>query len=345
MQKTILKYDELLKEKKQIELKLNEYIRNYNINLELLEKSSDGKKFIEAILDEYISRLNEFNGIELNSLIDSSEYSKNNEKFKSLLLFATQATVLSEKVELIKKLDKKNDSLVQTTNNYINMLSFASHELRSPLVSILGFAELLSDNILGEINEEQQEAVGIIIKISKNLMNMVKNYLDLAEIESGKLKLTNGIIEIKSEIIDIVVFEMKEQFSKKNMKALPDNFENISLVLDKDLISVVFTNLFTNAIKYGKEGTDIIYSVIKQEDDYLFTVKNEGIGVKSDKLISIFKKFTRIPELYHRDTLKGAGLGLFIAEDIIERHGGKIWVESQYGEWFKVFFTIPVNLK
>jgi len=348
-----------LEEKEKLHVQLNEFARNYNVSLELLEKTSDDKELMEAILDEYLVRLNEFEGTDLKTLHVDKSITEKEEKFKSLVMFATQAAKLHEKAKLYKKLDEKNhelkslneqldqknNQLASLNEHYLNMLSFASHELRSPLISILGYAELLSDHILGEINAEQSDATDIIIKVSKNLLEMIKNYLDLTKIETGqlRLKINRQFSDVQTAVIEPVLFEMREQFSKKQMKAIPQKIEKVTINIDNDLIRTVFTNLFTNAVKYGRHGTEIFYSISRDSDNCLFTIKNYGVGVKSEKVKSIFNKFTQAAESQQIDSPKGTGLGLFIAKTIVEEHGGTIWAESEYGEWFKTSFTIPLT--
>ena len=344
---------DLSEKKEKIELQLKELSRNYSIRLELIEKTNNQQELVEVILNEYISRLNEIPGVDLKDLSQQKDINYKKEKLKSLIMFATQAVVLKEKAELYKKLEDKNqeltfknDELKTKNEHYLNMLSFVSHELRNPLISILGYAQLLDDKILGELNNEQHEAINVIIRSSKNLIDMIKNYLDLVKIETGqmKIKIKEGIVNILEHVIKTAIFEMNDQFVQKQMKVIPLQILDSKLRVDKELMKIVFINLFSNAIKYGRQGTEIGYSMNEEKEDYLFSIKNMGIGVKEEKLTAIFNKFTQIHEVKQPDLQRGTGLGLFIAKTIVEEHGGKIWAESKYNEWFQVYFTIPKKL-
>jgi signal transduction histidine kinase len=348
-------------ETRQLEFQIREFSRNYSIGLELVSKISDPKELLDTILNEYVLRLDELKGVDLNQLENSEHLVEEKEKFRSLIMFATQAAALHEKVQLYEKLDEtnqelrsvndqldsKNKQLAALNEHYLNMLSFASHELRSPLISILGYAELLSDQMMGEINSEQNEAIEIIIKVSKNLIDMIKNYLDLTRIETGQLALRKKRerVEIRSEIIDPVLFEMSEQFNKREMTVPSTTVDPLYMDIDRDLMRIVFINLFSNAVKYGEKGSIIRYAIDDFENHFRFSIANRGIGVKPEKIHIIFDKFTQAPESQQIDTPKGTGLGLFISQKIIEEHGGRIWAESTFGEDFTAFFTIPKHIE
>ncbi len=342
---------------KLLEIQLKEFSRNYLANLELLEKSSDEKELLDKIFDEYIERLDELKGLDLHKLQNGAGLEEEREKFKSLIMYATQAAIVHDKARLYQKLDKANRELREVNNeldkknrqlnalneHYLNMLSFASHELRSPLISILGYAELMADRILGELSNDQEEAVEIIIKVSKNLIDMIRNYLDLTRIETGELKLKQQRQEadIETDIIKPVLFEMSEQFNKKKMTVRPASVEPVRLDVDQDLMRIVFSNVFSNAVKYGREGTEITYCMHARGDGYLFSVTNQGVGVRPEKVDYIFDKFTQAMESQQIDMPKGTGLGLFISRNIVKEHGGRMWAESEYGKWFTVYFSLP----
>jgi signal transduction histidine kinase len=341
-----------------IYLQFQELNRNYNVNLELLEKSTNHQELLTAILDEYLRRLEELPGIDINAVLRQDKVDCNKEKINSLVMFATQATLLKEKAELYKKLDEKNDKLEQINleldqknkqlsalnEHYLNMLSFVSHELRSPLISILGYSELLRDNILGELNKDQKDAVNVIVKVAKNLIDMVKNYLDLSKIETGQMQLTmkSESTNLLEEIIQPVLQTMREQFVKKNMRIIKDLTLDIHINVDKELMKIVLTNIFTNAVNYGQDGTDIICTGCCTDDRFICDIQNFGTGVKAENLNFIFDKFTQVHEIQPKDFRRSSGLGLYISKKIITEHGGKIWAESRHGEWFKVKFDLPI---
>jgi len=341
-------------QKNTVQLKINELIRNYDVGLDLIEKTTNKQDFLETFLDQYIERLNEMPGADIQKICEQRKIDEKKEKLKSLIMFATQAVVLLEKAELYKRLEEKNDELKTKNkqldlknNHYLNMISFVSHELRNPLISILGFAELLNDRILGEINEDQYDAIKVIVRVTKDLLSMINNYLDLSKIETGQLQvnLKKEPVNIIQDVIKPVMSELENQSVKKDMEILILHNSNIPVVVDKELMKIVFKNLFSNAIKYGYSGSSITCSILSEDNKYLFSVKNLGKGVRAKQLSSIFNKFYQLHDIYQPEMNRGTGLGLFIVKTIIEEHNGKVWAESSYNEWFQVNFNIPQRIK
>lgn len=346
--------DQLLK------TRLQELCRLYNVSLDLIERTTTRDELIDRILDEYIFRFEEIPGTDLvEEKQPAGKYEK--EKIRSLVMFATQAVGLKEQADVHERLRHSNEELQRVTQelrqanqrletlnrHYLNMLGFVSHEIRSPLISILGFAELLQEGMLGELTEEQQNAVSIIMRVSKELIAMVRNYLDLSKIECGELRLSPAPVELYSEVIDPVLAEMREQFARRNMrlvKKLDDQGQRLELIADRELLKIVFVNLLSNAVKYGKEGSDVILEARHDADEVRISITNEGTGVPESHLGEIFEKFTRAaaPET---EASRGTGLGLFNTRWIVEAHGGRVWAESEYGKWFRVHVLLPKKVE
>ncbi|HFE52557.1 MAG TPA: HAMP domain-containing histidine kinase, partial [Bacteroidetes bacterium] len=240
-------------ELEQLRLQLEELFRNYDVSLDLIPKATMPDELIDRILDEYIGRFEEIPGQDVLSLHQGDGELTAREKLKGLLMFSSQAVLLHENArvyqeladanrrlsEMAEKLRRKNEELEKLNSQYLSMLGFVSHELRSPLVSILGFAELLDDGVLGELTKEQRDAVAIISKVSRNLIDMIKNYLDLARIENGRLPLNRTRLDVESEVVQPLVREMAEQLAARNMKiqpARPEVDRTLDLWADPELL-------------------------------------------------------------------------------------------------------------
>jgi signal transduction histidine kinase len=343
----------------QQEIKLAELRRLYQVGLELIQKSTSADELVSAILDEYERRFLE---IPQANLLDAPERQENvltREKVRALLMFASEAALLKEHADMddrlrrqqeelllaSRQLEQSNAQLRRINEHYLNMLSFVAHELRSPLISILGFAELLQDGFLGELNTEQQNAAQIITRVTRNLIDMTRNYLDLTKIETGELRLKRTRLDLNAQVIEPLLTEMRSQFLAKNLRLVAKAGSRATeVVLDADpaLLKIVFTNLFSNAVKYGNVDSDIVYNIVDLEEGVLVSVHNLGAGVPPDKLDRIFEKFNQVtPPGLAAELPRGTGLGLFNTRSIVEAHGGNIWAESEFGKWFKISVLLP----
>ncbi len=338
------------------ELKIEELSRNYNVSTELIKRTPNLNSLLDRMLLEYIKRLDEIPGKDLAHPTDEAFSDFDREKLRSLIMFSTHAVLLKENSELFKALEEKNHQLLQTTQElkksnaelkslneqYLNMLGFVSHELRSPLISILGFAELLDEGLLGSLNDEQRKSIQIIIRSSKNLIDMIRNYLDLSKIEQGEMKMEKRPLEFVSAILNPTLEEMNEQFSQKKMTVWVDSAEEgFWLFADEKLIKIVLVNILSNAVKYGKEGGEIHIELSRLGEEFEVKITNTGRGVEEGEVQKVFDKFAQLDSL---DTKvgKGSGLGLYNAKFIVEKHGGKIWAESEFEKWFRVIFRLPL---
>ncbi|MDZ7373571.1 MAG: HAMP domain-containing histidine kinase [candidate division KSB1 bacterium] len=340
----------------ELRVRLEELCRNFHVSLDLIPKAVSPEELIDRVLDEYISRFEEIPGEDVLSLHEGKGGLTEREKLRSLLMFSAQAVLLHENARVYRQLEeayrelrvrseelaKANDELRRLNAHYLSMLGFVSHELRSPLVSLLGFAELLDEGILGELTEGQREAVQIIARVARKLIEMTRNYLDLAKIENGRMPLRRTPVDLEAEVLRPIVGELEEQLRARRMRVEreSDSLESTpDLWADGELMAVVVQNLFSNAIRYGREGTAIRYAIRDEGDHYHVTVFNEGEGVHRDQLSTIFGKFVDIPKKETRE--RGSGLGLYNTRCIVESHGGRIWAESEYGKYFCVHFTLP----
>lgn len=344
-----------------LRLKLAELDQIFQVSLDLLKKARDPDQLLDALLAEYMRRFAEIPGTRL--LPDLSAYpdETHREKVRALMLYAEVASLLKENADYQADLREKNRHLAaisqkqKQTNrqlkalnaHYLNMLGFVSHELRSPLISILGFAELLEEGYLGELNFDQLNSVQIIIRVTRNLIDMIRNYLDLAKIESGALRMSWQRVLLQKDIVQPLIKELAGQLINRNMQIEQTNKGNTpdcEIEGDPELLKIAFRNLFSNAIKYGRPRSTISFTLLNLDKTFYFSLVNEGKGVPKNKIGKLFQKFTQAmhtdPELQ-----RGTGLGLFNTRCIIRAHGGKVWAESEENKWFKVCVVLPRKVK
>jgi two-component system NtrC family sensor kinase len=237
-----------------------------------------------------------------------------------------------------------NTKLQDLNRHYLEMVSFITHELNQPMGVLKGFLIMLQDESLGPLaNPKQKQAVSTMLRNVNALVNMIQKYLQLGRIESGRMEVNKIRIPIFEETLAPILEDEKQQLEARRMEVIIENeeaFRRLEEEADPVLLRIVFSNLIGNAMKYGQEGGKIWVGFREEPSECLFYVKNEGRGIPPDKLTVVFEKFTRLGgELERRR--RGTGLGLFNAKEIVEKHGGKIWAESEEGKWANFLFTLP----
>jgi two-component system sensor histidine kinase GlrK len=238
----------------------------------------------------------------------------------------------------------KLEELDQLKDDFV---SSVSHELRSPLTAINGYAEHLQTEYSGPLNEEQQEFVGIIKKNAGRLGKFVNDVLDIAKIEAGEVDIELKPVEIAPVIEDIIVL-FRAIAGKKTISLEASIEPGIPLsYLDRDRLSQVLTNIVSNALKFTPDGGKIIVKAkeVPESDFIEISVTDTGMGIPADQLDKVFDRFHQVKDARGKvKGAKGTGLGLAIVKGIIEAQGGKIWakspaVEEQKGTAF--YFTVP----
>ncbi|WP_406660811.1 PAS domain S-box protein [Methanolobus sp. ZRKC3] len=238
---------------------------------------------------------------------------------------------LSNANEELKSLDRMKDEF----------LSNVSHEFKTPLTSIQGYSQLISDGTLGDVNEQQRKAVETVIRNSERLRRLVDSLLYLSRAQAGKIRYSFDHLRI-ADVIDNSIQDIALQAESKNItikKDVPDELPVITA--DKDKLMDVFINLIDNAIKFTPEnGTITVSSNVDGESLHL-SVKDTGIGIPESKIPNLFQRFYQIDSSVKRK-YGGTGLGLYICRKIVEDHGGNIWVESTEGEGSTFHIMLPL---
>ncbi len=235
---------------------------------------------------------------------------------------------------------KAEEKLKETMAMKSQFISMVSHELRTPLTAIKEGIALVVDGLAGEINEEQKELLDISKKNVNRLARLINDVLDFQKIESGKMT-----FNMKSGDINTTAKEVYDTMSSSAMNIgvelllkLNDNLPKARF--DSDKITQVLTNLVSNAMKFTEKGT-ITIEASKRNGAIQVSVSDTGHGIKEKDLPRVFDRFEQLATNGERKT-GGTGLGLAISKEIIERHDGKIWVESEFGKGSKFTFTLPI---
>ena len=266
-------------------------------------------------------------------------------------------TILSLR-ESINRLKEVNKELEIKYDKQKDFISIAAHELRSPIMPILGTLELIEYEFDQEDKTEitlKKESFERLINNTNRLERLVSEILDITRIDDQSLRLKKEPFNLNEIVLGAIedhrrhieksnrnkklLFEYKEEVQEKLPRAIDTPVENIFVNADKSRINQVIYNLLTNAIKFTEEGT-VSVSVIKKQrknhmGEIILSVKDSGTGIHPEILPKLFSKFATGSEI-------GTGLGLFISKSIVEAHGGKIWGENNTdGKGARFFFSLP----
>lgn len=239
-----------------------------------------------------------------------------------------------ELVHLNKEIARLNDELGVANNKLQDLdklktefLSLASHQLRSPLTAIKGYASMILEGDFGEFPEKSHEAVDRIFQSSQNLTKIVEDLLNVSKIEQGGMKYEMAPFNM-AEIAGDMEKDLSITADKKGLKMSfeTDGANEYMVNGDKEKIRQVILNLIDNSIKYTKEGGNIVVSLKKLDGKIIFAVKDNGMGMTPEIKATLFQKFNRGEGA--RMNTSGSGLGLYLAKEIVEAHKGKVWVDS-----------------
>jgi len=240
-----------------------------------------------------------------------------------------------------KLLFEANEELSRATQAKSEFLANISHELRTPLSVIIGFSELMIDKVTGEINDKQRQCLSDILDSTQHMLNLINDVLDLSKIESGK-------VELKLE--NIALSKVIQSLTRTMMPILTPRQQSLDVEIEDDLppvhadkakVKQVFFNLLSNATWFSPDGGNLKIEAVRKGDWCQVSVIDNGIGINKEDQEQIFEPFCQLDNPLTREK-NGTGLGLTLVKQIIERHGGRIWVKSDYGKGSRFIFTLPL---
>ena len=257
-------------------------------------------------------------------------------QYSDLKLLAKQLQESSEEIAV------NNLKLEEVSRSKSEFLANMSHELRTPLNSVIGFSEVLQDQIFGPINDKQQEYVKNILTSGRHLLSLINDILDLSKVESGKMELELSTFSLR-ESLDASLMMLKEKSLKGDVCLRMELTQeaDTNIVADQRKLKQILFNLVSNAVKFTPGGGTVEVTATRDGDFIEITVADTGLGIKAEDIPKLFQAFTQLESVYTKG-FEGTGLGLALTRQLVELHGGRIWVESTFGVGSRFIFTVPL---
>lgn len=257
-----------------------------------------------------------------------------------LATLAAQAAVAVENARLVAELQEANAQLAELDRLKSDFIAIASHELRTPLALILGYASFLRE----EADEAASEQLDAVLQAATQLKGLIEGMVNLTHLESGSAELNLGEFTIQDIIRECI--EAQRQFAAtKSLEIIQSTPQTpLRVRVDRDKIRIVLNNLINNAIKFTPAGGRIQVAVRPQTEMVTVSVTDTGLGIPANELTRIFDRFYQVEPHLTRH-VEGMGLGLCIAQGMVELHGGRIWAESVPGRGSRFTFSLPILWK
>jgi signal transduction histidine kinase/CheY-like chemotaxis protein len=256
---------------------------------------------------------------------------------------AAERALLAQRVEeRTAELSAANAELERAARLKDEFLASMSHELRTPLNTILGMAEVLHENVYGEINEEQQRVVSYVEESGRHLLDLINDILDVAKIEAGKTELLITPVSV-GDVCQTSLLFIKQTAHQKQIKIISDFDDRVGTIqVDERRLKQILVNLLSNAVKFTPEGGQIGLKVKGNEAQRVvhFTVWDTGIGIAKENMGRLFKPFVQIDSSFSRQH-GGTGLGLSLVYRLTEMHGGGVSLESTMGQGSRFTVSLP----
>ena len=263
------------------------------------------------------------------------------ETIELLQTFATQSALAIQNARLFREIEQKSRELEAASRHKSEFLANMSHELRTPLNAVIGFSEVLSERMFGDLNEKQDEYLKDIHASGQHLLSLINDILDLSKIEAGRMDLELSDFNLPATL-DNALTLVRERAGRRGITLdliVDDRLEQIRG--DERKLRQVVLNLLSNAIKFTAEGGRIRVRAVPVDGSAEVSVTDTGVGIAPEDQEAIFEEFKQVGTAEKK--VEGTGLGLALSRKFIELHGGKIWVKSQVGTGSTFTFTVPVR--
>jgi signal transduction histidine kinase len=255
--------------------------------------------------------------------------------------FATQSALAIQNARLYREIEEKGRQLQLASQHKSEFLANMSHELRTPLNAVIGFSEVLAEQLFGEINAKQAEYVNDILESGRHLLLLINDILDLSKIEAGRMGLEPEVFDLAGAI-DNALTLVRERAHKRGIALASAVDPKVGAIrADQRKVKQVLLNLLSNALKFTSEGGRVDVRAVAHGGMAEISVSDTGVGIAPEDLEAVFEEFRQVGSVSKK--IEGTGLGLAISRKFVELHGGTIRVESAVDKGSTFTFTLPLG--
>jgi signal transduction histidine kinase len=308
-----------------------------NAYLEALEKVPRWNEDTISIVMDFYSKLSEiiaklgYSNLKLAKMVEKHKQSE-----KKLQKAHQQLQEINKNLEdMVYQRTKELSNAIKIKDEFIHQLG---HDLKTPLGPLISLLPIIKNHVT---EPKDEEMITVIQRNVYYMKNLVKKTLELAQLNSPNYSLDFNSFSLKN-LIGEVLEKNSSLFEDNNVNLINTISEDMEVYADKLRLVEVFDNLFSNSIKYAKNDVNVILSAEKQTDSVVISIRDDGFGLTSEQIKHVFDEFYKTDESRH--DFESSGLGLPICRRIIEKHGGRIWVESEGPQRGSIFyFTLPLH--
>jgi PAS domain S-box-containing protein len=273
--------------------------------------------------------------------LDNSIYPvfNRNGKVVELAVFGADITKRKKAEEEIKKM---NERLVESNSTKDKFFSIIAHDMKSPFQGLLGYSQILAEEYDDLSEEEKKLYINNIGEISRSTYKLLENLLQWSRMQTGNFEFSPEVLNLTEELESTLTL-LRQTALNKNITIESFIRPKVYLMADKNMLNTIVRNLVSNSIKFTNTGGKISIFTSELNNYLIITIKDNGIGMCKEKLNCLFKPVKNISTLGTAKE-KGTGLGLLLCKEMVEKHNGKIWVESEEGKGSSFHFSIPVRV-
>jgi signal transduction histidine kinase len=260
----------------------------------------------------------------------------------TLFFLSRVRSLKNQKLLLEKTVEIKTAELKELNASKDKFFSIIAHDLKNPFSTIIGFSEILKEDLSSQPDGRPKEFSKMIHASAIQTFRLLENLLEWANSQRGKIVFNPQKIKF-SDLLNEELFTLNDIAAGKNIEITSFVPENLTILADKNMIKTILRNLVSNAIKFTHRNGKVAIKVSVDNSSAEVEVSDNGIGMTSDTISKLFRIDANL-STPGTEKEKGTGLGLFLCKEFVEKHGGKIWIRSEAGTGTSFFFTIPLDL-